>query len=130
MWFRTMTPDADQLPIIGRSSRALGVRVPGDVNPQADGRIAPGGGGMSVSSGTLWNLPHHRRPRPLGRGSTGPPGDIVYVLSALLTPVLAVRPDPVRPDKHALVEPAELMRLRDSESALSATRPRWERARP
>lgn len=129
-WFRSMTPDADRLPVVGRHSRALGVRVPGDVTPQPDGRVAPGGGGMSVSPSTLWNLPHHRRPRPLGRGSTGPSGDVVYVLPALSSPALVVRLDPGRPDKHALIEPAELMPLGDYEIALVATRSRWERAWP
>lgn len=125
-----MTPDADQLPTVGRSARALGVRVPGDVRPQADGRVAPGDGGMSVSPGTMWNLPHHRRPIPTGRGATGPSGDVVYAISALPINTLVVRPDPARPDKHALVEPASVMPLVEYESALTTTRPNWGRVWP
>src|SRR2546430_2606362 len=73
-YFRTMTRADDGLPVVGRSARSLGVRVPEDIQPDAAGRVVPGQGGMSVAPGSFWNLPNHRRPRGLGRGSTGPCG--------------------------------------------------------
>jgi hypothetical protein len=53
MWFRSMIPDADGRPSRGRSSRKLGVRVPGDVQPDTEGGVAPGGGGMSVAPDSM-----------------------------------------------------------------------------
>lgn len=66
----------------------------------------------------------------MGRGATGPSGDVVYSLSALPTIALTVRPDPTRPDKHALLEPASVMPLLEYESALTATRAHWGRVWP
>ncbi len=65
----------------------------------------------------------------MGRGSTGPPGDLVYhaMEATLRTESLTVRADPKRPSKHALVEPAHSMSLAVYEDALAATRPNWRR---
>jgi hypothetical protein len=43
---------------------------------------------------------------------------------------LAVRPDPVRPDKHAFVEPGEKKPLEEYERSLAITRPHREKAWP
>jgi hypothetical protein len=127
MYYRAMTPGQDGSPSVGRSARRLGVRVPGDIAPDASGRVAPGAGGMSVAPDSQWNLPNHRRPRRLGRGSTGPDEDRVF--SILPQPLqnrgLVARPDPVAPAIHAFVEPAEVVQLPVFESSLVATRPDW-----
>ena len=131
-YFRSMTPGPDGAPEVGRSARRLGVRTPEDVQPDARGLVQPRTGGMSVSPDSLWNLPHHRRPQPLGRGSTGPAGDTVYSLSEppLEVCALVARRDPRRPDKHAFVEPSAPTPLSDYESALESTRPAWRKVWP
>jgi hypothetical protein len=129
--FRTMSPAADGLPQVRRSARALGVRVPDDINPR-DGIVEPGTGGMSVAASSVWNLPHHRRPRDMLRGSTGPAHDWVFSIptAAVVEESLAVRPDPARPGKHAFVEPARPATLAEFEEGLARTRVRWGKAWP
>lgn len=122
-----MTPAADGLPLVGPSARTLGVRVPQDVMPNAVGDVVPGSGGMSVAPDSMWNLPHHRRPRGLGRGSTGHVQDYVFAVepASLQEQVLVVRPDPAAPRIHALVEPMRPVPLQMFEYALAATRLHW-----
>src|SRR5438309_680851 len=132
MWSRGMRPEKDGLPVIGRSARALGVRVPEDIAADSAGNVGPGCGGMSVSPETPWKVPNHRRPRGMGRGSTGPAGDFIYEIDG--APVaqvgLRVRPDVSHPDRHAFIEAAETMSLRRYETALTGTRPQWRRTWP
>ncbi len=130
--FRTMTPGADGLPVVGPTRRSLGAKIPDDIVPDANGEVHPGAGGMSTAPGSIWNLPHHRRPRGMGRGSTGPPGDWVFSATEgqLVNPALLVRRDPRRPAKHALVEPRHSMQLNRYQGALAATRPQWRRVWP
>ena len=126
-FYRAMTPDGNGLPTVGRTARSLGVRA-SDVTVGPDGSIAPGTGGMSVAPGSPWNLPHHRRPRSLGRGSTGHVEDRVFEIAGdrVEAQSLVVRPDERRPALHAFVEPATEMPLGDYERALAATRPAWK----
>ena len=129
-FFRSMTPARDGLPEEGRSARKLGVRVPDDIEPDGNGNVSGGTGGLSVAPASMWNLPHHRRPRGMKRGSTGKDTDRVYSLggAALDGSVLVIRPDPKAPALHAFVEPCEMMSLAKYESGLSATRPHWRQA--
>jgi hypothetical protein len=126
LFYRAMTPESDGLPSVGRTARRLGVRH-SDVGVGRDGWIDPGTGGMSVAPGSPWNVPNHRRPRSLGRGSTGHNEDRVFAIAEapILAERLAVRPDDRRPDLHALVEPAARMLMDDYEGALAATRHAW-----
>ena len=130
-YFRSMMADLDGAPIVGRSSRGLGVRVPEDIAPDETGAVTPGTGGMSVAP-TVRGLPNHRRPRPMGLGSTGPASDRVYEIEepALLEGTLAVRPDPRAPDVHAFVEPAHRAPLASYEGNLVFTRPAWRQVWP
>lgn len=132
MYFRSMTPAPDGLPEVGRSGRTLGVRIPRDITPDETGLVWPGQGGMSVAPDSPWSLPHHRRPRGMGRGSTGPGDDRVFSLApeALVTHGLVARRDPGAPVVHALVEPARGVRLDEFERSLAATRPCWDQAWP
>lgn len=132
MYFRSMTPAEDGLPSVGRSARKLGIRVPQDVKPDAAGVVGPGAGGMSVAPDSVWNLPHHRRPLGMGRGSTGPRQDHVFSVqpAPLRDNGLMARPDPVAPGLHAIVEPVQRVLLEDFERSLAATRPHWTRAWP
>lgn len=122
-----MTPAEDGLPRGGRSARALGVRVPQDIQPDAEGAVIPGIGGMSVAPGSILNLPNHRRPRAYGSGSTGPDEDRIYAVEddSLAAHPLLLQPDPNRPTRHATIEPEERTPLESYESALTATREDW-----
>lgn len=129
MVFRGMEPGPDGSPLVGRTTRRLGVRVPEDIAPDAAGDVHPGTGGMSVSPDSMWNLPHHRRPRGMQRGSTGPVEDRIYATDPadLKRQPLDIRPDTPR---HATVEPSMQMNLANYEGALAATRPFWVQAWP
>jgi hypothetical protein len=133
--YRAMTPAKDGLPSVGRSARALGVRIEGDfadIVPDDRGIVHPESGGMSVAPSSVWNVPNSRRPRGMGNGSTGPAGDAVFVISelAVTTDVLAVRADPVTPKEHALVHPSVPVLLVRYEAALADTRNQWRRFWP
>jgi len=84
---------------------------------------------MSVAPDSVWNLPNHRRPRGMHRGSTGPAGDRVYAIDPA---TLKQQPLDIRPTspRHATVEPSRQMRLAVYEAALTATRPSWIQAWP
>ena len=129
MVFRGMEPGPNGLPLLGRSSRKLGVRVPGDITPDSAGNVHPGMGGMSVALATMWNLPNHRRPRGMLRGSTGPAGDRVYGIEpeVVADHSLFVCPTSIR---HANVEPSIEMSLASYESNLVRTQPSWVQVWP
>lgn len=130
--FRTMTPASDGGPVVTSSARGLGVRVPDDICPDAAGMVGPGLGGLSVSPGSIWNLPAHRRPRTIGRGSTGHAVDAIYETTPhALTPwSLVVREDPAAPRTHAFVEPAARCLLTEYQQNIARTRIAWRRIEP
>lgn len=130
--FRAMRADADQGPRVGRSGRTLGVRVPNDIAPHQDGTVDPGCGGMSVVPHTMWNIPSHRRPSGLRKGSTGLRDDRIYAIGERIEArgELVARPDPASPTRHAFVEPARRMSLENFELALVSTRPDWRQEWP
>ena len=132
MFFRSMIPAEDGSPRLERSARGLGVRIPKDIQPDEHGNVLPQRGGMSVAPESLWNLPHHRRPRGMGRGSTGPDTDRVFSIGqlAIETAGLTIRPDPNRPRKHAFVEPPAPLQLENYEKRLSSTRKSWSVVSP
>ena len=126
-----MTSDPDRLPRIGASARELGVRVPKDIAPDANGFVEPRSGGMSTACASLWNLPHHRRPRRLGHGSTGRDEDHVFMIDeGLISEPLVPRADPRAPDLHTFVEPAQRMSLTEYVSCLQRTRSLWQAGEP
>ena len=101
--FRAMKPDADGLPTVARSARALGVRTEGttrDIAVREDRIVEPRTGGMSVALGAAHNLPMHRLPRSLGGDGRDP---VFTMPSSALPAELTVRP---APGPHAVVEPA------------------------
>lgn len=126
-YYRAMTPEADGIPKVGRGARLLGVRVPEDIIPNQKGMVGPGSGGMSVAPSSMWNLPNHRRPRGMRRGSAGKPDDYIYSLIETSIPVdkLSVRLDPIDPEKHAFVEPAAFVELPRYEADLASTKYDW-----
>ena len=62
--FRVMKKADDERPLVGDSSTCLGVRVPTDIEPTADGSVHPGTGGMSVNP-SLADCPPHLVPKRL-----------------------------------------------------------------
>ncbi len=140
--WRGMRIDRDR-PEVGRGGSLLGVRVgdgiDDDINPDREGCVQPGQGGMSVSP-SIESLPPHRTPRrlrerypekfPDATGSNrhhcwsfgeGPfaPGRVADRLRLGL--------DPNAPERHGLVGPDDRMKVADYESALAATRNWWRR---
>ena len=87
----------------------LGVAIPGDIDPDLDGSVHPQKGGMSVSPGSMWHVPSHRRPYSMARGSTGPLTNRIYAIGEEIRSAgrLTVRPDPADPGRHAFVEPSQ-----------------------
>ena len=130
--FRTMVPDEDGRPKVEPSARGLGVRT-SDVTLDGLGRVLPGGRGMSVALLSVWNLPAHRRPFELGRGSTGRKG-IGHVFTTqdatFKSAGLTLRPDPKSPDRHGFVEPTEPSPLAKYEQSLAETRLSWRQYSP
>ncbi len=131
---RSMYATQDEYRSVGRSGRLLGVRIDGrqrDVEPDAMGSVHPTTGGMSVTPNDLWAVQAHRRPRRLGRGSTGHDADRLFsILSDEVSEQrLSVRPNP-RWSGHAFVEPSEIEALDVHEARLAATRTRWINAEP
>jgi hypothetical protein len=122
--FRAMKKNGDGFPLVGPSSRTLGVRSDGpccDLPIAADGSVSPETGGMSVALDKAENLPKHRLPKSQG----GNGRDAVFRLfSTTLAPTLAVRSDRY---PHALVEPSARCLLSQYESDLAATRQHWSK---
>jgi hypothetical protein len=131
-FFRAMTPDVDGFPKTGRSGRMLGVRVPQDIAVDEKGFVKSETGGMSVAPNSAWNIPTHRRPRGMGKGSSGRIDDRMYALANTAVPSdkLKVRLDPEYPRQHAFVEPAIMIELAGYERDLAATRNDWKQVWP
>ena len=135
MLYRGMTPDQDDLPLVGPSKQRLGVVIPGgsspkpDIAPDAAGVVHPRTGGMSVTSSAMSDVPAHQRPRGMDAGAKGPPGNRVY---AIAPGDVVKQPLDIRPDKltHSLVEPSRPMALAAYEAALAATRQDWRQVWP
>src|SRR5215218_7787968 len=99
--YRVMQAD-DRKPMLGESRRTLGVLVPGDIHPDAAGRVHPGMKGMSVSP-SLRDLPPHRIPKRLRHlvlAAEGKDADFVWSMgegafvAGPVTSGLQLRPDP------------------------------------
>lgn len=103
--------------------------MPGDIAPDDAGNVVPGTGGMSVAPTSMWDVPHHRRPRAMGRGASGPAQDRVYAIDpvAIMNEPLDVRQQSA---VHSFVEPSVKMRLAAYETALASTRTSWVQAWP
>jgi hypothetical protein len=115
-----MVKDIDGLPVVGDQGRMLGVRVPGDVQPDAAGFVHPGRGGMSVVA----DDPLDMQPwlLPIEMGGTSKRGSVYELDETAVAAPLALRPD--RPPHH-LIEPGHSLLLANYRVALAATRPDW-----
>ena len=125
--------DADT-PLMGRSGRRLGVRVPPDphpdITPDEHGNIGPGMGGMSVSP-SVATLPRHRVPvrlKHLRSDATGDDRDACFRLGDVefkngrISEDLVLR---MTSATHAVMEPIRTMTLGEYEAALEATQKDW-----
>ena len=127
--YRVMTNENGR-PLVGESSRALGIRPGYDIRVNDDGSVEPGKGGMSVSP--QWQLlPHFLIPRRLRDRipkAAGNNNDACWAMhdgdfqSGPLTAELVLHVD--RPI-HGTVQPARSMLLNEYETALAATRDAW-----
>ena len=117
--YRGMRAGPDRLPVVARSGRTLGIRVPVDVQPDAHGRVHPTKGGMSVAPDDPRHLPPHRRPRLFG--GVGPDPVFELATDALPASLVVHRASP----RHAVVAPGDVLPLMVYEAALHGTRPDW-----
>jgi hypothetical protein len=115
-----MRADLDGFPIVARSARALGVRIPLDVSLEGED-VLPGKG-MSVTVGAIDDLPPHRLPMSRGGEGVDPVFEHVAALPATLT---ATHVPP--PETHWEVWPAARCPLTQYEGALAQTRRGWRR---
>src|SRR5437667_11295024 len=123
--YRSMKEARDGSPVVGSSSRVLGVR-PGSA-PTPDvlaasplDTVRPGEGGMSAVPDDPWHLPRHLRPSSLGGTGRDP---VWYIETEDLGPDLAFRQD--RPN-HGLIEPQRDLTLQEFQDALARTRSAWK----
>jgi hypothetical protein len=135
--YRAMVADGDR-PKVGPSALALGARVPPDEHPDivvgVEGMVEPRTGGMSVAP--AWRLlPVHRIPRRLRVKFPRAAGKNESFLWRMgdgpfnegpFSAQLFFRPDPEKPNRHGLVEPATRMHADDYQAALARTRDQWE----
>jgi hypothetical protein len=130
--YRAMIVAQDGLPEIGRSPRALGVRL-GDQAPNEDvaavlpgDPVRPGEGGMSVTPNDPRGLVRHRRPLEFGGTGKDPVWEID---SEVLPPELSFRQD--KPT-HGLIEPSPgtMITLGEFQSLLHSTRRLWKITTP
>jgi hypothetical protein len=132
--YRSMFHDGER-PLIGDEQNHLGVRVVADprpdVQPDGDGYVGPGQGGMSVAP--HWTkLPPFLIPERLNKLVPRARGDNALkcfrhgggeFADGPVASGLAFRHTS---SKHGLVEPAERMTLDSFQAALAATRNNWE----
>ena len=121
--FRAMLRDGDGQPRCGSGDCMLGARLKVDVRPDAEGRVLPNGGGMSVTPDDPRRLPPHFRPVSLGGFGALP---VFGLKVAKLSADLCYRADPKKPDRHGTIEPAAAMFIGVYQGRLFETRPIWE----
>ena len=119
-------------PALGTTATTLGVRVPADIEADANGLVHPGTGGMSVSP-SLQDLPGFRVPTRLQAVFPAAEGkDDLFIWSleidgfvnGPLTDKLNLRVDP-SDSKHGFVEPTVSMSLSDYLNALQMMQDDW-----
>jgi len=140
--WRAMRADGEN-PEVGRDAAALGVRVGDgendDINPDGDGFVNPGIGGMSVSPSVdafpVWRIPKRLRDKfpdrfPQASGSNRLccwwMGEGAFEAGPVADGLL-LRLDPRRPERHGFVEPNGKMAVADYQQALVNTREQWNR---
>jgi hypothetical protein len=113
-------------PEIGPSGRTLGVRTPpnenADIEPDLNGIVHPGTGGMSASPNSPMNLPVSKRPPELGGKGKDP---IWCISSCNLGPGLTYTPDTTKPG-HGFIEPSTPMPISKYQQLLEGTQKQWK----
>jgi hypothetical protein len=120
--FRTMLQRDNGVPLCGSDDCMLGVRPGVDVQPNGDGLVHPGRGGMSATPNNPIALPPHLRPESLGGFSRLP---VFFVSVETLPQSLSYVPSQKRPERHGEVEPANTTPLESFQRALCATANLW-----
>jgi hypothetical protein len=125
--YRAMRNAPDGLPAIGRSGKALGVRLPGadvvDVHPDADGNVHPTHDEKAQGLSVTLNDPRNGRPHhvPIAMGGTARCPMYELAVTSIVAP-LELQPDA---PNHGVIRPARSMTLGDYDQSLEATRPHW-----
>ncbi|RBP35201.1 RHS repeat-associated protein, partial [Roseimicrobium gellanilyticum] len=131
--YRVMKPASDGFPESEpplSPLRRTGVRVPGDIAPDADGSAQPLTGGMSVAPDSPRNL--HPTVRPKVLGGHNPKDQLYRIKESDLGPNLRYVPDPPVPGElpHGTVQPTQKVPFEKYEQDLKGTRLKWERVDP
>jgi hypothetical protein len=96
-----------------------------DVDPDSDGFLYPGGGGLSVAPNDPFHLPDHRRPKGPFRGTGRHP--IWAIAEDVLPEELDYRQyPPTELPPHGVIEPSAAMLVDMFQMRLVDTRNRWE----
>lgn len=117
----------DGAPTCGATKRHLGVRFLSpepDVEPDGNGQVFPGTGGMSVAPHKPENLALCRRPKKYGGWGKDP---VFRAEADSFEEDLEYR-QTLDDETHGLIEPARSMAAEDFQSKLWNTRPLWELA--
>ncbi len=118
--YRVMKSAADGRPECSCERNKLGA-TPMDIEPAADGTVAPQAKGMSVTADPR-RLPAPLRPERFPGGSGRLP---LFELDAnALGAELSLHPG--APHAHAVLQPGRAMHIREYQQALWRTRPAWQ----
>ena len=133
--YRAMKRDEDGKPKVGPRRSALGVKPGsppgGDIPVDADGRIVPRTGGMSVAP-TWQDLPPSRIPKrlkPIFDKACGSNGYACWFMGSGPFEDGAISEDlSLHADKkyHGMVEPAVVTEFDEFQAAIAATRDHWQ----
>lgn len=115
--YRGMKADGDH-PLVAATGTGLGVRVPGDIEPDDNGNVHPGSG-MSVAPDDPMFLQPHRRPIEFAGTAKHP---VWAIQTERLPDTLEFVADSV---DHGLIGPASVQPLNNYEAALASTRKDW-----
>lgn len=100
----------------------LGIRTKIDIQPDSEGRVDPGTGGMSMAPDNPLHLPRFHRPPSLGGSGTKP----VWAINRDGLPgTLSIRHDPKKPLVHALLEPTARMTFDEYVDEIEGTAEDW-----
>lgn len=119
-------------PAIGETSSYLYVRVPFDIEPDEEGLVNPGTGGLSVAP-NLSALPPERIPQSLEHIVAGAKGNRTHrvwvigsggFLAGTVCDGLSLRPDPDDAN-HGFIEPEQAQPLEAFQASVLSSRTKW-----
>jgi hypothetical protein len=126
-----MKGDADGKPRIGDTTSGLGIRIPKDVQPDEEGCVSPGNGGLSTYRQLLAMAPSFIPPE-FGLGGTGKGLAVFKILDEQVAANRLTARDDRSPgnEGHVFLEPESKVPVATYRECLLATRPAWVKVEP